>query len=219
MRLTTSLLRQTGAGLRVLLLLTVLVGLVYPAVVWGVSRIGSSSAEGSPLTDSRGCVVGSSLLGVDPQVAPGQPDPYFHSRVKGDSTAKDPVTAATAPGDPANSGGSNLGPNSQTLTTDIGIRRRVVAAREDVTPAQVPTDAVTGSFSGLDPQISPAYAALQIPRVARVTGKTVAVVTALVAANTDGRQLGFLGQERVNVPALNVALGLTAARCTTPSGG
>ncbi|MEO6879415.1 MAG: potassium-transporting ATPase subunit C [Mycobacteriaceae bacterium] len=219
MRFTTSLLRQTGAGLRVLILLTVLVGLVYPAVVWGVGRIGSSSAEGSPLIDARGCVVGSSLLGVDPQVPAGSPDPYFHSRVKGDSTAKDPTTAAMAPGDPANSGGSNLGPNSEALTTDIGIRRRVVAAREGVTPAQVPTDAVTGSFSGLDPQISPAYAALQIPRVARVSGRTVAAVTALVADNTAGRQLGFLGEERVNVPALNVALGLTAARCGTPSGG
>jgi len=214
MRFTTSLLRQTGAGLRVLLLLTVVTGLVYPAVVWGVSRIGSSSAEGSPLTDAAGCIVGSSLLGVDPQVVAGAPDPYFHLRVKGDPTATDPTAAATAPGDPAASGASNLGPNSDTLAANIEIRRQVVAAREGVDPAQVPVDAVTGSASGLDPQISPAYAAIQVARVARENGLTTDAVTALVAEHTQGRQLGFLGQERVDVPALNVALGLTAPGCS-----
>lgn len=214
MRFTSSLLRQTGAGLRVLLLLTVITGLLYPAAVWGVSRIGSSSAEGSPLTDAAGCVVGSSLLGVDPQVAAGSPDPYFHLRVKGDATlTDDPTAAATAPGDPAASGASNLGPNSDTLAANIEIRRQVVADREGVDPAQVPVDAVTGSASGLDPQISPAYAAIQVARVATVNGMSAAAVTALVDAHTEGRQLGFLGQERVNVPALNVALGRTAAGC------
>lgn len=214
MRFTSSMLRQTGAGLRVLLVLTVLTGLVYPAVIWGTSRIGSSSAEGSPLTDARGCVVGSSLLGVDPQVAAGSPDPYFHLRVKGDATlTEDPTAAATAPGDPAASGASNLGPNSETLVANIEIRRQVVADREGVDPAQVPVDAVTGSASGLDPQISPAYAALQVARVARENTMSVKAVTALVDAHTEGRQLGFLGQERVDVPALNVALGLTAPGC------
>lgn len=212
MRFTTSLLRQTGAGLRVLLLLTVVTGLVYPALVWGVSRIGASSAEGSPLTDSAGCVVGSSLLGVDPQVAAGAPDPYFHLRVKGDPTATDAATAATAPGDPAASGGANLGPNSGTLTANIEIRR------EGVDPAQVPVDAVTGSASGLDPQVSPAYTAIQVARVARVNGMSSQAVTTLVAEHTDGRQLGFLGQERVDVPALNVALGLTAPGCARTGG-
>lgn len=218
MRFTTSLLRQTGAGLRVLLLLTVVTGLVYPALVWGVSRIGASSAEGSPLTDSAGCVVGSSLLGVDPQVAAGAPDPYFHLRVKGDPTATDATAAATAPGDPAASGGANLGPNSGTVTANIEIRRQVVAQREDVDPGQVPADAVTGSASGLDPQISPAYAALQVARVARVNGMSSQAVTTLVAEHTDGRQLGFLGQERVDVPAVNVALGLTAPGCARTGG-
>ncbi len=216
MRFTTSLLRQTGAGLRVLLLLTVVTGLVYPAVIWGVSRAGSSSAEGSPLTDTAGCIVGSSLLGVDPQVVAGAPDPYFHLRVKGDPTATDLTAAATAPGDPAASGASNLGPNSDTLAANIEIRRQVVAARESVDPAQVPVDAVTGSASGLDPQISPAYAAIQVARVARENGLTTDAVTALVAEHTQGRQLGFLGQERVDVPALNVALGLTAPGCSSP---
>lgn len=213
MRFTSSLLRQTGAGLRVLLLLTVVTGLVYPALVWGVSRIGSSSAEGSPLTDASGCVVGSALLGVDPQVAAGAPDPYFHLRVKGDPAAEDPTAAATAPGDPAASGGSNQGPDNETLAANIELRRQVVADREGVDPAQVPVDAVTGSASGLDPQISPAYAAIQVARVARENSLSTDAVTALVAEHTHGRQLGFLGQERVDVPALNVALGLTAPSC------
>ena len=213
MRFTSSLLRQAGAGLRVLLLLTVITGLLYPAAVWAVSRIGSTSAEGSPLTDAAGCVVGSSLLGVDPQVTAGAPDPFFHLRVKGDPTVTDPTAAATAPGDPAASGASNLGPNSDTLAANIEIRRQVVADREGVNPAQVPVDALTGSGSGLDPQISPAYAALQVARVARENRMSTISVTALVAAHTDGRQLGFLGEERVNVPALNVALGRTAPGC------
>ncbi len=216
MRLRTALLRQTGAGLRVLLLLTVLTGLVYPAAIWVVSRIGTNSAEGSPIADAKGCVVGSALLGVDPQVGGNAPDPYFHLRLKGDATAADPTAAAMAPGDPAASGASNLGPNSTALQGYVDTRRAVIAAREAIAPAEVPFDAVTGSASGLDPQISAAYAAVQIPRVARVTGRSVADVTALVAANTDGRQFGFLGQERVNVPALNVALGLTAPTCTAP---
>jgi K+-transporting ATPase ATPase C chain len=218
MRFATSLLRQTGAGFRVLLLLTVLTGLVYPALVWGISRIGSSSAEGSPLTDASGCVVGSALLGVDPQVAAGAPDPYFHLRVKGDPTTTDPTAAATAPGDPASSGGSNQGPNDETLAANVVIRRQVVADREGVDPAQVPVDAVTGSGSGLDPQISPAYAGIQVARVARENDMSTAAVTTLVAEHTDGRQLGFLGQVRVDVPTLNVALGLTAPACGTSGG-
>jgi K+-transporting ATPase ATPase C chain len=152
---------------------------------------------------------------VDPQVVAGAPDPYFHLRVKGDPTATDPTAAATAPGDPAASGASNLGPNSDTLAANIGIRRQVVAAREGVDPAQVPVDAVTGSASGLDPQISPAYAAIQVARVARENDLSTDAVTALVAEHTQGRQLGFLGQERVDVPALNVALGLTAPGCSS----
>ena len=77
----------------------------------------------------------------------------------------------------------------------------------------MPVDAVTGSGSGLDPDISPAYAAIQVPRIARVTGKTQDQVRAIIAANTDGRQLGFLGQPTVNVLGVNRGLGLTAGRC------
>ncbi|GAB2912990.1 potassium-transporting ATPase subunit C [Rhodococcus aerolatus] len=215
MRTTTTLLRQTATGLRLLLVLTVLLGGAYPLAVWGVSRISTSSAEGSPLVDASGCVVGSALLGVDPQVAPGDPDPFFHTRYGTDPTAAYP---ALAPGNPSASAASNLGPGSETLAEQVTARRAAVAAREDVDPGAVPPDAVTASGSGLDPQISPAYAALQVARVARVTGRSPADVAALVAAHTQGRQLGFLGAERVDVPALNTALGLTAPACATPAG-
>ncbi|MEE2056239.1 potassium-transporting ATPase subunit C [Rhodococcus artemisiae] len=210
---TTNFLRQLRVGAVVLLLLTVIVGGVYPAAVWAVSRIGTASAEGAPLTDANGCVVGSTLIGVDPQVTPGDPDPFFHLRVVGSIADADPFT----PGDPAASLPSNQGPSSDILAEFVEQRRAAIAAREDVTAEEVPVDAVTGSGSGVDPHISPEYAAMQIPRVARVTGLGTDRVLELVAAHTDGRQLGFLGMERVNVPELNVALGSTAPGCSTGS--
>ena len=194
-----------------LLALTVILGIGYPAAVWAVSRIGSSSAEGSPLRDANGCVVGSSLIGVDPQVEAGQPDPFFHNRVTGSISDED----AFATSDPAAALPTNQGPSSEALAAFIEERRAVIAEREDVDPAAVPVDAVTGSGSGIDPDISPAYAAIQIQRVAKVNDMSVDAVTALVAEHTSGRQLGFLGSERVNVPELNLALGLTAPECGT----
>ncbi|KQU55285.1 K+-transporting ATPase subunit C [Rhodococcus sp. Leaf278] len=211
MRFVQRFLGQIVAGLSVLLALTVIVGIGYPAAVWAVSRIGSSSAEGSPLRDANGCVVGSSLIGVDPQVEEGTPDPFFHNRVTGSISDED----AFAPSDPAASLPTNQGPSSEALAAFIEERRAVIAEREGVDPAAVPVDAVTGSGSGIDPDISPAYAAIQIQRVAQVNNTSVDAVTALVAEHTDGRQLGFLGSETVNVPELNVALGLTSPGCGT----
>ncbi|OZC48896.1 potassium-transporting ATPase subunit C [Rhodococcoides fascians A21d2] len=211
MRFVQRFLGQIVAGLSVLLALTVIVGIGYPAAVWAVSRIGSSSAEGSPLRDANGCVVGSSLIGVDPQVEAGAPDPFFHNRVTGSISDEDAFAAS----DPAASLPTNQGPSSEALAAFIEERRAAIAEREGVDPAAVPVDAVTGSGSGIDPDISPAYAAIQIPRVAQVNNMSVDAVTALVAEHTDGRQLGFLGNETVNVPELNVALGLTAPGCGT----
>ncbi|MGV9748572.1 potassium-transporting ATPase subunit C [Nocardia farcinica] len=205
--LLTNLARQTRAGAIVLLLLTAVVGAAYPAAVWAVSRIDRVAAEGAPLTDVHGCVVGSRLLAVDPVVPAGQPDPYFHPRLRGSGDD------AFAPGDPAAALPTNQGPSSELLAGWIGQRRAAIAAREGVAPERVPVDAVTGSGSGVDPHISPAYAELQVPRVARVTGLGEQRVRALVAEHTAGRQAGFLGAERVEVPALNVALGLTAPGC------
>lgn len=199
--------RQLVTAIIALLALTVILGLAYPAVVWGVSRITSNSAEGSQITDAKGCNVGSSIIGVDPKVAAGAPDPYLHARVVG--SADDPM----APGDPAASAPSNKGPNSSTLSEWIAARRAIIAERESVSPSAVPADAVTGSGSGLDPDISPAYAALQVPRLARENHLPEQRVRALIEENTSGRQLGFLGQARVNVLKVNLALGHTVTSC------
>ncbi|WLP89307.1 potassium-transporting ATPase subunit C [Gordonia sp. NB41Y] len=204
--LVTGFVRQCGAALAVLVVLTVVLGGAYPAVVWAVSRIDTTSAEGSPVTDAHGCVVGSSLIGVDPQVPAGQPDSFLHARVAG--APDDPM----APGDPAASAASNLGPNSPELAAAITARRMIIAQREGVSPAQVPADAVTASGSGLDPDISPAYAALQVPRIARATGRTPAQVQAIIDAHTSGRQWGYLGEPGVDVLEVNLALGHQVCR-------
>ena len=146
---------------------------------------------------------------MDPQVPAGAPDPFFHTRVTGSVSDDD----AFAPGDPSAALPLNQGPSSDTLASFVEQRRAAVAERENVSPDAVPVDAVTGSASGIDPDISPAYAAIQVPRVAAATGRSVEDVRALVDENTSGRQLGFLGQPAVHVPALNVALGLTAPSC------
>ena len=209
MRTTSNFLRQVLAGFAVLIALTVVVGVGYPAAVWAVSRIGSHSAEGSPLADSNGCTVGSSLIGVDAVAPAGTPDPFFHNRVVGSLADDD----AFAVGDPSAAAPLNQGPSSETLASFIEQRRAAVAARENVAPADVPVDAVTGSGSGVDPDISPAYAEIQVARVAAANSLTPERVRELVDQNTDGRQFGFLGQPTVHVAALNVALGLTARSC------
>ncbi|TJZ81245.1 potassium-transporting ATPase subunit C [Rhodococcus oryzae] len=209
MRFTIGFVKQVWAGLLVLLALTVILGVIYPAAVWGVGRISSGSAEGSPVRDSNGCVVGSRWVGVDPQVEAGAPDPYFHNRVTGSVADEDPF----APGDPAAALPTNQGPSSEILASFITERRTAIAEREGVRPDQVPVDAVTGSGSGIDPHISPAYAAIQVPRVAAANGLGEERVRQLVDEHTEGRQLGVLGAERVNVLELNLALGLTAPSC------
>ena len=207
MKLGTTWIRQSVVAVAVLVMMTVILGVVYPAVVWGVSRIDRSSAEGSVVTDSAGCRVGSALIGIDPQAEPGRPDGYLHARVLG--AADDPM----APGDPAASAASNQGPSSVTLAGWIESRRAIIAEREAVRPDQVPVDAVTGSGSSLDPHISPAYADIQVPRLARVHGMPPEQVREVIDSHTEGRQLGVLGEPRVNVLEVNLALGLSAPNC------
>ena len=209
----TTALRQLRPALVVVALFTLLCGLAYPVSVWGLSRIDSASTEGSIIRDSYGCPVGSALLATDPQTRPGQPDPYFHARVAGSGDQTDPTLAAMAPGDPVAGAPSNLGPSNPDLAQWVTTRREVIAQREGVDPHQVPVDAVTASGSGLDPHISPEYAAIQVDRVARENNLSPARVRDLVAEHTDRRQLGFLGQPRVRVTELNVALGLTTPGC------
>ncbi|WP_181775715.1 potassium-transporting ATPase subunit C [Amycolatopsis pittospori] len=193
-----ALLKQTLAGLRVLLVFTVLLGVVYPLGVWAVSRIPGleSNAEGSIITQN-GQAVGSSLIGVDPVAADPAKDPWFHNRPSAGS--KD----ALGPGDPSSSGPSNKGPYNEDLVAAIGERKKLIAAREGVQESQVPADAVTASGSGMDPAISVAYADLQITRVARNTGLSEEKVRQLVAENTSGAGIGVPG---VNVLKVNLAV-------------
>jgi K+-transporting ATPase ATPase C chain len=201
----TLLWRQTGAALRMLLVATVLLGLVYPLAVWGVARIPGldANAEGSVLTAPDGTPVGSSLIGIDPVPSDPAADPWFHTRPS--ASAQDVL----GPGDPSTSGGGNQGGFSDKLLDQVQQRRTQIAAREGVTSDQVPPDAVTASGSGVDPHISVAYAQLQVSRVARVTGLPEATVEQLVADATQPRVLGFLGDPGVNVPRLNLALATT----------
>ncbi|MEV7429930.1 potassium-transporting ATPase subunit KdpC [Nocardioides sp. NPDC092400] len=186
--LLTDLARQSLAGLRLLLVLTVVLGIGYPTAVWGVGQVLGDRAAGQPVT-LDGEVVGSRLLGQQ-----FEDDELFRSR----PSANDHDSLASAP--------SNLGPSNEDLLDLIAERRAEVAEREGVDPAEVPADAVTASGSGLDPHISPEYAALQAPRVARAAGLDLAEVEDLVEEHTDGRGLGFLGEPGVNVLELNLAL-------------
>ncbi|WP_104106819.1 potassium-transporting ATPase subunit KdpC [Nocardioides sp. 616] len=184
----TDLARQSWAGLRALLVLTVVLGVGYPLVVWGVGQLLGDRAAGQPV-HRDGEIVGSRLLG---QAFEGEE--WFHSR----PSANDYDSLASAP--------SNLGPSSPDLLALIEERRAEVADTESVAGADVPPDALTASGSGLDPHISPEYAALQTPRVARATGLSQEEITALVREHTSGRALGFLGEPWVNVLELNLAV-------------
>lgn len=186
--ITVPTLRQLAPALRMLVVMTVLLGLLYPALVFALGRAIPARTDGSLVTVD-GTVAGSSLLaqGFD------SPD-YFWPR------------PSVGGYDPLATGGSNLGPNNPDLVQVIEERRAAVAAANDVPPEQVPADAVTASASGLDPHISPEYAALQVARVAGARGLDTVVVADLVAEHTQGRVLGFLGEPGVNVLELNVAL-------------
>jgi potassium-transporting ATPase KdpC subunit len=212
--MVTLLLRQFGTALRVLLVATAVLGLAYPLAVWGVSRLPglNGPAEGSIVTAPDGTPAGSSLIGVDPVPADSAADPYFHTRPS--SSAEDVL----GPGDPSTSGGSNQGGFSDTLLGEVEQRRTAIAARENVAPEAVPADAVTASGSGVDPHISPAYADLQVARVARVTGLPPEQVRRHVAAATDGRALGFLGEPAVNVTRLNLAIAAPGPAGATAGG-
>jgi K+-transporting ATPase ATPase C chain len=184
-----NMLRQSIAGLLVLLALTVVVGLGYPLLMTGVGQVAFHSQADGSLVQVQGKDVGSSLIGQDFTGAQ-----WFQPR------------PSAASYDALASGGTNLGPNNADLLAAIRKARAAIAAQDGVAPSQVPPDAVTSSGSGLDPHISPAYADLQVARVARARGMSAADVQKLVDDHTQGRILGFLGEPRVNVLELNLAL-------------
>ena len=187
--------RQFWAGVRAMLIATLTLGLLYPLVVTGIAQVIAPDRADGSLVHSGGQVVGSSLIGEAFTDTDGNPLPqYFQSR----PSASDYDGTA--------SGGSNLGPNSRELADLIEQRRAEVAAFNGVATGDVPPDAVTASASGLDPGISPAYASIQVDRVALERGVPVSDVARLVAQATVGRDLGFIGAPYVNVLKLNLAL-------------
>lgn len=196
-----ALFRHSLAGLRVLIAMTLLLGVAYPVVVYGVAAVAAPwKANGSLVTvtgehtTDHEKAVGSAILG---QLTEGdQAEALFQPR----------PSAAGDGYDPLSSYGSNLGPENTDLIAAIKDRRAEIAEREDVDPGDVPPDAVTASGSGLDPHISVAYAELQVPRVAAATGLTEEEVRRLVAEHTAGRTWGVLGEPRVNVLELNIAV-------------
>jgi potassium-transporting ATPase KdpC subunit len=204
-----ALMRQHIAALRALLVFTVLCGIIYPVVMFGVAQVAFHNQANGSMVSYNGQVVGSSLLCQEFTDAKGNPLPqYFQPRP---SNAANSASKTDYGCDPGFSGATNLGPNNPTLLKTIQQRRAAVAQFNGVSPASVPPDAVTASGSGLDPDISPQYADIQVNRVAAARHLSPAVVQALVTKYVQGRNLGFLGEPRVNVLTLNIALGKLSA--------
>ncbi|MYM20588.1 K(+)-transporting ATPase subunit C [Brevibacterium sp. 5221] len=185
-------LRSLWTSAKALAALSLILGLAYPLAIWCIGRLDPAAADGSPLTDAAGRTVGSTRIG-QPMHSPE----LFSPR---------PSAAGDDGWDAMSSGASNLANDSAELREQIAARRASAAQANGADPAQVPPDALTASGSGLDPDISPAYARLQADRVARANHVDRARIDALIAANTQHPALGFLGEKRVNVVTLNAAV-------------
>ena len=168
---------------------TLLLGLMYPLVVTALAQVIFPKQANGQLIQRNGTIVGSRIIGQGFSGAG-----YFHSR----------PSATTVPYDAANSAGSNLGPTNQKLIDRV--RQDVAALHLENPNEPIPIDMVTTSASGFDPEITPAAAEFQLPRVAKERGMAVDQLRALVKKHTEGRQFGFLGEPRVNVLELNLAL-------------
>jgi K+-transporting ATPase ATPase C chain len=197
MQYNRGILRQAGVALRAMLVLTVVLGIGYTLVITGIGQIIFPAQANGSLVRIDSKVVGSSLLGQSFTTAKGAALPqWFQSR----------PSAAGNGYDGGASSGSNYGPNSSTLVALIKARQKAIEKSDGVSLAQIPADAVTASASGLDPDISPAYALLQVDRVAKARGLSVSEVKKLVESKIQGRELGYLGDPTVNVLELNIAL-------------
>ncbi|MES2369372.1 MAG: potassium-transporting ATPase subunit KdpC [Pseudomonadota bacterium] len=179
-------------ALTLFVLLSAVTGIVYPVAVTGIAKVLFPDAAEGSLIVVNGKPVGSRLIGqnfTDPK--------YFWGR---------PSATGPMPYNASASSGSNQGPLNPALKEAVKARIDALKSSDPSQTAPIPEDLVTASGSGLDPQISPAAARWQVPRVARIRGLNVAAVNTLIDAHTEGRQLGLLGEPRVNVLALNLAL-------------
>ncbi|MCS6296147.1 MAG: potassium-transporting ATPase subunit KdpC [Nitrospira sp.] len=183
---------QLRSALMVFLILTILTGVAYPLVVTGIAQLLFPHQANGSLIYKDGKPIGSTLIGQ-----PFDEPKYFWGR---------PSATAPFPYNAAASSGSNLGPTNPALTEAVKTRVAALRASDPGNDTPVPVDLVTASGSGLDPHISPASAEYQVRRVARARGREEAFVRTLVSQHTEGRQLGMLGERRVNVLALNLAL-------------
>ena len=195
------MLKEFRPAIVVLVALTLITGLVYPLAMTGIAQVLFPYQAGGSMIERDGSVVGSALIGQQ-----FSDEKYFHGRPSATNTPdpNDPTKNIDAPYNAATSGASNLGPTSKMLADRLAGDVDKLKAENPAMP--VPVDLVTTSGSGLDPHISPAAALFQVPRVAKARNLPEERVRALVAAQTEGRWLGLLGEPRVNVLALNMAL-------------
>jgi K+-transporting ATPase ATPase C chain len=195
------MLKEIRPALVLLIILTVITGLIYPLTITGLAAVLFPAQAHGSLIEQDGKVVGSMLIG---QAFTN--DRYFHGRPSATTTPdpKDSSKTVDAPYNAANSGGSNLGPTSKALAERL--KGDVDRLKQENPGASVPVDLVTTSASGLDPDISPEAARFQVPRVAKARGLPEARVQELVQSRVQGRLLGLLGEPRVNVLDLNIAL-------------
>ena len=199
-----NIVRQHIAALRLLLVFTVLTGIIYPVFMWGIAQVAFKNQANGSTVSYHGRVVGSSLLCQEFVDAKGNPLPqYFQPRPSDAivSGAKNDYGC-----DPLYSSASNLGPNNPVLVKNIQTEQQQIAKFDHVKISQIPADAVTTSGSGLDPDISPQNADIQVDRIAAARHVSPAAIMALVKQYTQGRTLGFLGEPRVDVLNLNIAL-------------
>jgi len=214
-----SFVRQHLAALRLLLVFTVICGIVYPVVVWGIAQVAFNHQANGSLVSYKGRVVGSSLLCEEFVNSKGQPLPqYFQPRPSfaivnwslGQYKNGQWYVEGTGPNNygcnPLYSSASNLSDNNPAQIQFVRQRQEEISKFDNVPISKIPSDAVTASGSGLDPDITPANAAIQVDRVAAARHITPAQVEALVQKYTTGRTLGILGQPVVNVLLLNIAL-------------
>jgi K+-transporting ATPase ATPase C chain len=202
--------RQHIAGFRILLVFTVVCGFIYPLVMLGISQAAFHNKANGSLVSYNGHVVGSGLLCQEFVDAKGNPLPQYFQPRPSDAVVSGAKNDYGC--DPLNSAASNLGPTNPVEIKNIQAEQKAISAFDHVPVSQIPPDAVTASGSGLDPDITPANAYMQVDRVAAARHLPVAKVRDLVTQNITGRTLGFLGEPTVNVLSLNILLDKLSAK-------